>query len=207
MPKARGGTLAKILKGYIDSNSNLPTILSGKVCEDNDPRFESSSIIVSFADDIPRLRNLTADASTKPVFLARDLIVLPYQVFSVRVKGGDAIILQAAVWPMKDIVYQSKIVLMLGMACIVELHTHAQVEEFLQAKPTVSAVLLCARHKNTLQGNAESFNKLYMQFKEQLRALDVPLIAEADSDQSHGEAATDCSFANAVLCDMPPLRR
>lgn len=212
MPKARGTRFVEFLKQPIDSSSDgvltadAPRVISGRAYKENDTRLISSRVVVGFSHEIPRLRNAAADAATMPLFFARDLVVLPYQVFSVRVKGGDSIVLQAAVWPMRDIVYQSKIVLMLGMACIVELHTTVQVEEFLEVRPTVSALLLSARDSQSLQGSAESFATLFQPHREQLMALQIPLLAEAHAEEDPAQAATACAGADAVFCEMPLLR-
>jgi indole-3-glycerol phosphate synthase len=122
-----------------------------------------------------------------------------------RAAGADAICIQAAMWPIKDIGYQCKAAKVLGLACVVEVHSSAQLEAVLAAGPGASALLLCARNPDSLDGDAASFETLYAPFAEQLQAFGVPLIAEAAIGDDAGAAATLCPNADAVLCGMPRL--
>jgi hypothetical protein len=202
MPKGRGADFAAAVLAAA-SSSDPP-----RVIRPDTPPPAPPPLAVCFSDSIldARAAALPVPGEAAPLYLARDVVALPYQVFSVRAAGADAICIQAAMWPVHDIGYQCKVAHVLGLACVVELHSHAQVAAVLAAAPAAAALLLCARDPDTLDGDAASFETLYAPFAAQLDALRVPLLAEAARTDDAASAVAACPNAHAVLCGMDVLR-
>lgn len=179
MPRARGGGVAEALR-------------AGEVAR----------VVVAASGDVPKLKEGAGEGA---LFLARDLVALPYQVFKVRQCGADAFVLQAAVWPVEDLGYQCKLAAVLGMACLVEVQSEEQLKAVLEAKPKAAGLVLCARDPDTLDGNAASFAALYEPFREEIEDWGIPTIAEAESGFSLDEAQQLCPMANVVFSELPPI--
>jgi indole-3-glycerol phosphate synthase len=64
--------------------------------------------------------------------LCKEFIVEAYQVFKARASGADAILLIAAVLPNSDMEYLIKSARSVGMQCLIEVHTVAELERILQ---------------------------------------------------------------------------
>eukprot|EP00879_Flechtneria_rotunda_P020352 GHRR01021403.1.p1 GENE.GHRR01021403.1~~GHRR01021403.1.p1 ORF type:complete len:298 (+),score=100.26 GHRR01021403.1:628-1521(+) len=64
--------------------------------------------------------------------LCKEFIVEAYQIFKARVSGADAVLLIAAVLPNQDLAYFMKAARALGMCCLIEVHTEAELSRVLQ---------------------------------------------------------------------------
>lgn len=78
--------------------------------------------------------NLTAirAAGVACPLLCKEFIVDAYQIMKARAAGADAILLIAAVLPNKDLEYFAKAAANLGMVCLVEVHSEAELERVLK---------------------------------------------------------------------------
>ena len=78
--------------------------------------------------------NLTAirGAGVQCPLLCKEFIVDAYQVLKARGAGADAILLIAAVLPNSDLEYLSKAASTMGMTCLVEVHSVAELERVLK---------------------------------------------------------------------------
>lgn len=154
--------------------------------------------------DFDRLRSLPENADA--AFLARDMLVVPYQVFSARAGGADGFVLNAAVWPVADIGYQARIGRVLGMAVVVECGSKRQVRELLEKRPGIDVIVLCVRDVDGLDGDASSFEEIYGEFEEELMVWGVCVVAEAAARCGADDAKSQAPRANSVLVDVPPMR-
>lgn len=179
MPRARGKELRNVLKGAISANGPEVICRGGRAL---------------------------IDASSDGLRLARDIVVLPYQMFELRARGADVITIIAALWPVTDIILQCKIARNFGMAVIVEANTVLQVEQLLSQRPNLDAIVLVKRDNETLSGDASSFDTLHNAHAEALTEWGVPLLAEAPPEMTTEEALRQCTNSHAILCHMPPLR-
>ncbi|PSC67663.1 indole-3-glycerol phosphate chloroplastic-like [Micractinium conductrix] len=77
--------------------------------------------------------NLTAirDAGVQCPLLCKEFVVEAYQVFKARASGADAILLIAAVLPNSDMSYLIKAARSVGLQCLIEVHTIAELERVL----------------------------------------------------------------------------
>lgn len=165
-------------------------------------RGDGPALVFAASADIPRLKEGASEGSA---FVARELIALPYQVLGARLRGADAVVLQAAVWPAADIGYQCKLAAVLGMAVLVEAHTVAQARAVVEARPETSALVLVARDADGLSGDAASFEQLSAECLDELRAWGVPLVAEGAGDGDPEAEVALCPSADALLAGLPPL--
>ncbi|PRW39057.1 indole-3-glycerol phosphate synthase [Chlorella sorokiniana] len=78
--------------------------------------------------------NLTAirQAGVQCPLLCKEFIVEAYQVFKARASGADAILLIAAVLPNSDLNYLIKAARSVGLQCLIEVHTVAELERMLR---------------------------------------------------------------------------
>jgi len=93
-----------------------------------------------FQGSFENLSKIRAAGVTCPL-LCKEFIVEAYQVFKARASGADAILLIAAVLPNQDLAYFMKAASALGMQCLIEVHTTAELERVLQL-PDVEKHLL-----------------------------------------------------------------
>jgi len=64
--------------------------------------------------------------------LCKEFVVEPYQIFKGRAAGADAVLLIAAVLPNSDLQYLMKVAKSVGMQCLVEVHTEAELARVLE---------------------------------------------------------------------------
>lgn len=83
-----------------------------------------------FQGSFENLQKIRAAGVTCPL-LCKEFIVEAYQVFKARASGADAILLIAAVLPNQDLEYFMKAATSLGMQCLIEVHTIAELERML----------------------------------------------------------------------------
>lgn len=78
--------------------------------------------------------NLTAirSAGVSCPLLCKEFIIDAYQIIKARASGADAILLIAAVLPNSDLEYFSKASLALGMVCLIEVHSEAELARVLK---------------------------------------------------------------------------
>lgn len=170
-------------------------------------RGDGPALVFAASADIPRLKEGGGGGGggAGPAYVVRELVALPYQVLAARMRGADAVVLQAAVWPAADIGYQCKLAAVLGMAVLVEAHTVAQAREVAAARPAAAALLLVARDADTLAGDAASFERLYAACGDEVRAWGVPAVAEGAVDGNAEAEAALCPSADALIAGLPPL--
>jgi hypothetical protein len=164
--------------------------------------FAATVLAAASSSDPPRVIRPDTPPSTQPslaICFSDSILAARAAAFPV---AGEATALYLA----RDIGYQCKVAHVLGLACVVELHSHAQVAAVLASAPAAAALLLCARDPDTLDGDAASFETLYAPFAAQLDALRVPLLAEAARTEDAASAVAACPNAHAVLCGMDVLR-
>jgi indole-3-glycerol phosphate synthase len=71
-------------------------------------------------------------AGVKCPLLCKDFIVDAYQILKARASGADCILLIAAVLPNQDIAYFMKAAVALGMVCLIEVHSEAELQRVLR---------------------------------------------------------------------------
>lgn len=74
---------------------------------------------------------LIRDAGVEVPLLCKEFIVDAWQLYYARVKGADAALLIAAVLPDQDLIYLTKVLKILGMAALVEVHSEQEFDRVL----------------------------------------------------------------------------
>jgi indole-3-glycerol phosphate synthase len=72
------------------------------------------------------------DAGVQCPLLCKEFIVDAYQILKARASGADAILLIAAVLPNADLEYFTKAASKLGMTCLIEVHSEAELKRVLK---------------------------------------------------------------------------
>ncbi len=75
-----------------------------------------------------------------PVFLRKDFIFHPYQVYEARAAGADALLLIAAVLKDKELADLLKVTHELGLTALIEVHDRAELERVLPLQPRLIGV-------------------------------------------------------------------
>ena len=90
--------------------------------------------------------------------LRKDFIVDPYQVYESRALGADAVLLIVAALPDPALADLQGLAHQLGMAALVEVHTEAELDRALAARPTL--VGINNRNLLTLETSLETSRRL-----------------------------------------------
>ena len=77
-------------------------------------------------------------AGVKCPLLCKEFIVDAYQIMKARANGADAILLIVAVLPNSDLEYFTKAARALGMQCLIEVHSEAELQRTLQVRKRTS---------------------------------------------------------------------
>jgi indole-3-glycerol phosphate synthase len=93
-----------------------------------------------FQGSFENLRKIKSAGVSCPL-LCKEFIVEAYQVFKARAFGADAILLIAAVLPNQDLEYFMKVAKVLGMCCLIEVHTEAELARVLKLEGVEDHIL------------------------------------------------------------------
>jgi len=93
-----------------------------------------------FQGSFENLRKIKSAGVSCPL-LCKEFIVEAYQVFKARAFGADAILLIAAVLPNQDLAYFMKVASVLGMCCLIEVHTEAELARVVQLEGVENHIL------------------------------------------------------------------
>uniref|UniRef100_A0A7S1C009 indole-3-glycerol-phosphate synthase n=1 Tax=Corethron hystrix TaxID=216773 RepID=A0A7S1C009_9STRA len=134
-------------------------------------------------EDVETVRGATASAL--PV-LVSDLLLYPYQLYRLALRGADAVILVAAALPAKDLSYMAKIAKSLGMQTVLTVTSDKQIDAVVETlKPgTIECIILSNRIQEDFSIDMTGVQAIRMLQGEALARLksvhgdDVPILVE-----------------------------
>ncbi len=130
--------------------------------------------------------------------LCKEFILYPYQIYLARSQGADAVLLIAAILNDQDLRYFVKIVKVLGMTPLIEVHTLAELDRVL-AIEGVSLVGINNRNLETFNVDLATTAHLLNARREQIQALGIRVVSESGLHQSKDLQFVKQAGANAVL--------
>jgi indole-3-glycerol phosphate synthase len=145
-------------------------------------------------------------AVTDLPLLCKDFIIYPYQIYLARAKGADAILLIAAILPVKDLRYFLKIAALLGLTALVEVHTLEELEQVL----TLEDVKLIGINNRNLQNfsvDLETTCSLLAKHREQIQTRQITIVSESGLYTAADLKTVTDAGADAVLIGESLMRQ
>jgi indole-3-glycerol phosphate synthase len=130
--------------------------------------------------------------------LCKEFVIYPYQIYKARACGADAILLIAAILSDKDLRYFLKIIAMLGMTALVEVHTAEELERVL-AIEGVSLIGINNRDLKTFTVDLDTTTQLIAHFSADLAAKEILIVSESGIHTPADLQRVAAAGASAVL--------
>lgn len=138
---------------------------------------------------------LIRSAGVKCPLLCKEFIVEAYQLFLARAKGADAVLLIAAVLPNQDLKYLMKVAKSIGLSCLIEVHTEAELERVLQLED-VEMLGVNNRNLETFEVDLHTTGRLLEgHLGDEVRARDIIMVGESGIYSQE-----DVEYLNSVGC-------
>ena len=138
--------------------------------------------------------------------LCKDFILSPYQLYQARAAGADAALLIAAILSDQDLIYLLKVVRILGMAALVEVHDAGEMERVLALKG-VDFVGINNRDLTSFSTDLATTERLMDHFKVALEQRNCVLVSESGLfDRADLDRVMDAG-ADAVLVGEALMRQ
>ncbi len=110
--------------------------------------------------------------------LCKDFVLYPYQIFLARSRGADAILLIASILDDQNLTYFLKIVKLLGMTALIEVHTLAELDRVL-ALPGAELIGINNRNLEDFSVDIETTCRLIAQRQDVLRDRQILMVSES----------------------------
>jgi indole-3-glycerol phosphate synthase len=110
--------------------------------------------------------------------LCKEFIIYPYQIYLARSRGADAVLLIAAILSDKDIQYFIKIIQILEMTALIEVHTAEELDRVL-ALEGVSLIGINNRNLADFSVDLQTTCQLLAARKTQLQQRDILVVSES----------------------------
>jgi len=130
--------------------------------------------------------------------LCKEFILYPYQIYMARLNGADAVLLIAAILSDRDLTYFLKIVKLLGMVALVEVHTLAELDRVL-ALDNVDIVGINNRNLEDFSVSLDTTCNLLQQRGDRLRDRGILVVSESGLHTSSDVDRVAKAGANAIL--------
>ena len=130
--------------------------------------------------------------------LCKEFIIYPYQIYLARSKGADAVLLIAAILEDKDLQYFLKIINLLGMTALIEVHTLAELDRVLALKG-VTLIGINNRNLENFTVNLNTTTELLNARKDSLKERDILIVSESGIHTPQDLATVREAGVNAIL--------
>jgi indole-3-glycerol phosphate synthase len=172
---------AKIAQAYEKGGANCLSILT-------DEKFFQGSF-----------ENLAiARRSVDLPLLCKEFIIYPYQIYLARSLGADAVLLIAAILEDKDLQYFLKIINLLGMTALIEVHTLAELDRVLYLKG-VTLIGINNRNLENFTVDLNTTTELLNARKDTLKERDILIVSESGIHTPQDLATVRDAGVNAIL--------
>ncbi len=130
--------------------------------------------------------------------LCKEFVIYPYQIYYARAHGADAVLLIAAILDNVDLQYFLKIVRVLGMTALVEVHTE---EEFDRVLSLDGVELIGINNRNLADFSVDLHNTaaLLAPRRAQIRDRGISIVSESGLSTAEDLKIVASAGANAVL--------
>jgi indole-3-glycerol phosphate synthase len=130
--------------------------------------------------------------------LCKEFIIYPYQIYLARSLGADAILLIAAILEDKDLQYFLKIINLLGMTALIEVHTLAELDRVLALKG-VTLIGINNRNLENFTVDLNTTTELLNARKDTLKERDILIVSESGIHTPQDLATVRDAGVNAIL--------
>lgn len=130
--------------------------------------------------------------------MCKDFVLYPYQIFLARSCGADAVLLIAAILSDQNLIYFLKIVRLLGMTALVEVHTLEELDRVL-ALSDVELIGINNRNLEDFSVTLETTRDLISQRQESLQAKGILVVSESGLDSAESIKTVAAAGVRAVL--------
>ena len=132
--------------------------------------------------------------------LCKDFVIYPYQIYLARLKGADAVLLIAAILSNQDLQYFIKIINLLGMTALIEVHTIEQLDRVL----TLDGVVLVGINNRNLEDfsvNLHTTCEVLAARAEELQEKGIFVVSKSGLKNREDIKLVQKAGASAVLID------
>jgi indole-3-glycerol phosphate synthase len=130
--------------------------------------------------------------------LCKEFIIYPYQIYLARSLGADAVLLIAAILEDKDLQYFLKIINLLGMTALIEVHTLAELDRVLSLKG-VTLIGINNRNLENFTVDLNTTTELLNARKDTLKERDILIVSESGIHTPQDLATVRDAGVNAIL--------
>ncbi len=130
--------------------------------------------------------------------LCKDFLIYPYQIYLARTQGADAVLLIAAILSDKDLQYFVKIVKMLNMTALIEVHTLAELDRVLELTD-INLIGINNRNLEDFSVSLETTTNLLALRGDQIRQRKIMLVSESGLHHSEDLQIVAQAGVQAVL--------
>ncbi|MFM7573323.1 MAG: indole-3-glycerol phosphate synthase TrpC [Snowella sp.] len=130
--------------------------------------------------------------------LCKEFIIYPYHIYLARSKGADAVLLIAAILEDKDLQYFLKIINLLGMTALIEVHTLAELDRVLALKG-VTLIGINNRNLENFTVDLNTTTELLNARKDILKERDILIVSESGIHTPQDLATVRDAGVNAIL--------
>lgn len=143
--------------------------------------------------------NLRAIRATVALpLLCKDFIIYPYQIYWARLHGADAVLLIAAILSDKDLQYFLKIVKVLGMTALVEVHTQSELDRVLSLEG-VDLIGINNRNLEDFSVSLETTHQLLAKRGPAIQQRQIAMVSESGLYTNDDLKQVAAAGADAVL--------
>jgi indole-3-glycerol phosphate synthase len=130
--------------------------------------------------------------------LCKDFVLYPYQIFLARSRGADAILLIASILDDQNLTYFLKIVKLLGMTALIEVHTLDELDRVL-ALSEAELIGINNRNLEDFSVSVETTCSLIAQRQDVLRNKQILMVSESGLHTAEDLQKVSAVGARAVL--------
>ena len=130
--------------------------------------------------------------------LCKEFVIYPYQIYYARAHGADAVLLIAAILEDSDLQYFLKIVKVLGMTALIEVHTAEEFDRVLKLTG-VKLIGINNRDLTNFQVDLQTTQTLIASRKQELIDREILIVSESGLHTAEDLRIVAAAGVNAVL--------
>jgi indole-3-glycerol phosphate synthase len=130
--------------------------------------------------------------------LCKEFVIYPYQIYYARAHGADAVLLIAAILEDSDLQYFLKIVEVLGMTALIEVHTAEEFDRVLKLKG-VKLIGINNRNLTNFSVDLQTTQTLLDLHRQELLDRDILIVSESGLHTAKDLQLVAAAGASAVL--------
>jgi indole-3-glycerol phosphate synthase len=130
--------------------------------------------------------------------LCKEFVIYPYQIYYARAHGADAVLLIAAILEDSDLKYFLKIIEVLGMTALIEVHTEEEFDRVLKLQG-VKLIGINNRNLATFSVDLQTTQTLLASRRQEILDREILIVSESGLYTAEDLKIVADAGANAVL--------